>query len=203
MRGPAYIDAPQRLPAWLRLGLWVSRRIAGEDLLIGRLLGWYPRAAVGSGVLEALIADAEGRVDERLLKLARLQASFAVACPFCADLNGVELERCRVTPEELAALRGQVPLEAVPTFGPAERLALAYVRLISQTPLRVPREIVDQLGEHFSEREIVVLATTAAQVNYWSRLIQALGVPPLGRSGVCLVQPGLVPAGEQSDTERR
>ena len=29
-----------------------------------------------------------------------------------------------------------------------------------------------------NEREIVILATTSAQVNYWARLIQALGCPP-------------------------
>ncbi|MFO7624619.1 MAG: hypothetical protein R6V73_09730 [Anaerolineales bacterium] len=42
---------------------------------------------------------------------------------------------------------------------------------------------MSKLKESFSEREIVILATTAAQVNYWTRLIQALGCPPEGYSG--------------------
>jgi alkylhydroperoxidase family enzyme len=36
------------------------------------------------------------------------------------------------------------------------------------------------LREAYSERELVILATTAAQVNYWARVIQALGIPPAG-----------------------
>jgi alkylhydroperoxidase family enzyme len=42
-----------------------------------------------------------------------------------------------------------------------------------------------ELKAHFTERELVVLASTAAQVNYWGRLIQALGIPPAGFSGQC------------------
>jgi hypothetical protein len=38
---------------------------------------------------------------------------------------------------------------------------------------------------NFTEREIVILASTAAQVNYWTRLLQALGVPPAGFSDHC------------------
>lgn len=37
-------------------------------------------------------------------------------------------------------------------------------------------------------REIVILASTAAQVNYWARLIQALGIPPAGFSEQCDIQ---------------
>jgi len=38
---------------------------------------------------------------------------------------------------------------------------------------------------NFTKREIVILAGTAAQVNYWARLLQALGVPPAGFSDHC------------------
>jgi hypothetical protein len=50
--------------------------------------------------------------------------------------------------------------------------------------LKFPPAFITELKEHFNEREIVILATTAAQVNYWTRLIQALGCPPAGLSGV-------------------
>ena len=48
-----------------------------------------------------------------------------------------------------------------------------------------PPEFVERLKANFTEREIVILASTAAQVNYWARLIQALGVPPMGVSDQC------------------
>ena len=38
---------------------------------------------------------------------------------------------------------------------------------------------IEELKRNFNEREIVILASTAAQVNYWDRLIQALGILPL------------------------
>ncbi len=64
--------------------------------------------------------------------------------------------------------------------GPRERAALAYARHITATPLKFPPEVIAEVRRHFAEREIVILAATAAQVNYWTRLIQALGVPPAG-----------------------
>jgi AhpD family alkylhydroperoxidase len=179
----AFINPPARLPLLLRLGVWIVQRVAGQDLLLARLLAWYPRAAFSSGVLEALIAHHEGALTERLLKLVRLQVSFAAQCPFCIDMNSAQSERFDITPAELAALRGRQAVEAVPTFSARERVALAYARQITLTPLKFPPELITAVKDQFDEREIVVLATTAAQVNYWTRLIQALGVPPARPSG--------------------
>jgi alkylhydroperoxidase family enzyme len=178
----AFIDPPRRVPLYLRLGLWLSRRLAGHDLLLARLLAWYPRVAVSSGVLEALIAHRDGQLSPRTLQLVRLQTSLAVACPFCIDLNAVNRARQSISAGELAALQGRVALEAVPSFSRRERLALEYARLITRTPLAFPLDFIERLKANFTEREIVILASTAAQVNYWARLIQALGVPPIGVS---------------------
>lgn len=176
----AFIEPPARLPWWLRLSLWYARRAAGTDLLIGRLLAWYPRAAVSSAVLETLVAHPEGRLDARLLQLVRLQVSYAAACPFCIAMNGEDADQNGLTAAEIAALRGEAPASAVASFSPRERAALAYARHITATPLKFPPEVIAEVRRHFAEREIVILATTAAQVNYWTRLIQALGVPPAG-----------------------
>lgn len=170
--------APPAKPFWLyRLLVQLAERVAGQPLLPARLLLWYPPAAFSSGVLEALIADGRRDLSPRLLQLVRLQTSFAVACPFCIAMNSAEVEGTPLAPEELAALRGQTPLEAVPTFSERERLAVQYARLITQTPLKFYPDFIARLKQTFTEREIVILATTAAQVNYWARLIQALGIP--------------------------
>lgn len=173
----AFIPPPKKIPFYLRIGIWVAERTAHKEMLIGRLLAWYPRAAISSGILESLIAHNEPGVDERMLKLVRLQASYAVACPFCIEMNShVETEHA-ITSEEIAAMRGQIDPQTVSTLTPRERIALEYTQQISQSPLKFPQPLVDQLTIHFSPREIVILATTAAQVNYWARLLQALGVP--------------------------
>ena len=181
----AFIAPPKHIPFYLRFGIWIAERVAKRPLLPPKLLAWYPKVAVSSGVLEALIAHRDGQLNERMFKLVRMQASFAVACPFCVDMNSAEYAQSGITPQELSALRGQVELEAVPTFSMRERLALDYTRLISRAPLAFPPAFIQTLKANFTEREIVILATTAAQVNYWARLIQALGVPPVGYSDTC------------------
>jgi alkylhydroperoxidase family enzyme len=82
-------------------------------------------------------------------------------------------------------LQGRKTPDEVLTFSDRERLAMQYAKLVSQTPLQFPLSFVEELKRHFDEREIVILASTAAQVNYWARLIQALGVPPAGFSNNC------------------
>ena len=184
----AFIDPPARIPFWLRIGILISERITGKTMLPARILAWYSRAAVGSGVLESLVAHEDGRMDKRMLKLIRMTASFAAACPFCIDMNSFEYQDCDVSDEEAEALRLHADPESVPTFSERERLAIVYSRLISQTPLAFPPEVVDRVKSVFSEREMVILSSTAAQVNYWARLIQALGIPPAGYNAECEVK---------------
>ena len=64
-------------------------------------------------------------------------------------------------------------------------MAVAYAECMTQTPLVFPPTLLDHIKQNFTEKEIVILATTAAQVNYWTRLIQAFRVPPAGFSDVC------------------
>lgn len=174
----AFIDPPKHIPFFLRIGIWFSERVTGKIMLPARILSWYPKAAIGSGVMEALVAHEDGAMDKRMLKLIRMTASIAAACPFCIDMNSHEHRAYGITDEEAASLRSDV--ERVATFSERERLAIAYTRLISSTPLKFHPEIVDKVKAAFTEREFVILASTAAQVNYWARLIQALGIPPAG-----------------------
>jgi alkylhydroperoxidase family enzyme len=125
-RREAFIRPPDRMPFFLRAGIWFAECEAGQTLLPARLLAWYPRAAFSSGILEALIADGRRDLNPRLLQLVRLQTSLAVACPFCIEMNSAELEANAIT----------------------------------------------------------------AQVNYWTRLIQALGIPRPGFSDQCAIPVG-------------
>jgi alkylhydroperoxidase family enzyme len=100
-------------------------------------------------------------------------------------MNSYRFEEQHISQEELLAIQGRKPLDEVSTFSTREKLALRYARLISQTPLQFPAEFIEELKRHFNQREIVILASTAAQVNYWARLISALGIPPAGFSEHC------------------
>jgi len=175
----AFIDPPTRIPWYLRIGLWIVRRRTGVDLLPPRLLAWYPKAAISSGVVEALIAHHDGRVTERMLKMVRMAVSFTVNCPFCVGLNSEGWERL-MTEDELAAVQGLRPLDGVASLTSRERLAIEHARLASATPLALTPEFGARLAAEFTEREVVVLATTAAQVNYWARVVQGMGAPGIG-----------------------
>ena len=52
----AFIAPPQRIPFYLRAGIWLAEKMAKRELLPPKLLAWYPPVAFSSGVLEALIA---------------------------------------------------------------------------------------------------------------------------------------------------
>ncbi len=179
----AYIAPPQRMPFYLRWGLRIAQRRTRTELLPAQLLAWYPKAALGSALLESLIAHDDGRLTERTLKLVRMAVSFAVSCPFCIGLNSEGWETL-MTPAEREAVQGLHSLDGDPAdtdniqFTDLERLAIEYARRASETPLNFDAAFGARLTATFTEREIVVLATTAAQVNYWARVIQALGCPP-------------------------
>jgi len=172
----AFIAEPRHLNPLVRLGIAVSERVTGRRMEPARLLAWYPLAAIGSGVLESLVAHREP--SKRLLKLVRITASLTASCAFCVDMNSFEAAQSGVTDAELAAL--QAGAEDDLPLTPRERTAIAYARAISATPLVFDEPLLSSLAELFSEREIVILATTAAQVNYWARTIQALGIQPAG-----------------------
>ncbi|HOW57669.1 MAG TPA: carboxymuconolactone decarboxylase family protein [Smithellaceae bacterium] len=181
----AFIDPPRKIPCYLKIGIWISKKAAGRDLLPARLLAWYPKVAISSGILEVLVAHQDGKLDKRMLKLVRLQTSFTVACPFCLDMNCHDYKDYGITEKELLALQDGAVFAEASTFSLREKLALEYARLISGSTVAFPAGFMIKLKANFTEREIVILASTTAQVNYWARLLQALGVPPAGFSDHC------------------
>lgn len=181
-----YISPPNKVPLLLRLGIKLSEKITGKTMLPARILAWYPKAAFGSGVLESLVihkpTKKEPRLTERLIKLVRMQVSFLASCPFCIDMNGTAFREAQINEEEILALQGMKKLEDVSTFSTNERLALEYTRGATATPISFTDTLIEALTNAFSQRELVIMASTIAQVNYWTRLIQAFGISPAGFS---------------------
>jgi len=185
METKSYINPPLRIPFLLKIGIMISNKVTKKDLLAPKLLAWYPKVAISSGILESLVAHGKKDLNPRILKLVRIQASISVACPFCVDMNSFEYEKDGITPEEMMGLAGNAPMEEIQSFSKQERLAIEYTKIISSTPVEMPMALIDEIKKEFTEREIVILASTAAQVNYWARLLVGLGVPPAGFSESC------------------
>jgi alkylhydroperoxidase family enzyme len=100
-------------------------------------------------------------------------------------MNSFQADETGISREELLALQEKSEFNEMDSFSDREKLAIRYTRMISSTPLKFPRDFIEELKSQFNEREVVILASTAAQVNYWARLIQALGIPPAGFSDRC------------------
>jgi len=181
----AFIKPPKKIPLFLKLGIMISRKVTGRDLLVPKLLAWYPKVAISSGILESLIAHGNKDLNERILKLIRIQTSLTVSCAFCIDMNSFGYEESDITRQEIDALSGRININEVATFSAKERIVIEYVKCVCRTPIQMPKEVSDNLILNFTEREIVILASTVAQVNYWARLIQGLGVPPEGFLDKC------------------
>ncbi len=43
----AFINPPSKNPFFSRIGIWISKKVTGKDMLPAKILAWYPKAAVG------------------------------------------------------------------------------------------------------------------------------------------------------------
>ncbi len=168
-----------RVAWYLRLGLWWARRVAGKEPLAGRLLAHAPRAALTAGIFELGAAHGPRDLGRRELAVARLVASAVSGCAFCIDMNAAGYRDAGLTRDELATLIG-VDSGEWAALGEREHAAALFAERLSSTPVEVSPELQLILRRRFSDREIVVLAATIAQVNYWARLNNGLGVPSAG-----------------------
>lgn len=179
------ISPPRKIPLFLKLGIFISRKETGKDLLVPKLLAWYPKVAISSGILELLVANGKKDLSKRILKLIRIQTSLSVSCPFCIDMNSFGYLEDGISESEMEVLRQIKSYEQVPTFLEKEIVLLKYVKNLCASPIIMPKEIYDGMIHNYTEREIVIIASTVAQVNYWARLIQGLGVPSEGFMDHC------------------
>ncbi|ACN84100.1 hypothetical protein SZ40_01005 [Brachyspira hyodysenteriae] len=182
----AYIKPPKKIPFFLKFPMWIAKKKVKKDLLLPKILAWNPKTAISSGVMEALITHNDKEVPKRLLKLIRIQISIDVACPFCIDMNSFEYDKENVTDEEIKYLQNK-DIDACPTLSNKEKIALKYISAITKTPVIISEELITEVKKEYSERAILILASTAAQVNYWARLIRGLGVPTAGFTNICKI----------------
>lgn len=173
------VAPPKRVPFLLRPALWLARRLTGKDPLPGRLLARFPKGAVAAGLFELGAPHAPRDLDARVLAVARVVASAVGGCPFCIDMNAATWREAGLSASELESLLN-LDRQRWEELAPRERIAARYSEMLSRTPVDLNESQSESLRAHFSEREIVVLAFTIAQVNFWTRFNQGLGVPAAG-----------------------
>ena len=132
--------------------------------------------------MEGLVVHDDREVPRRLLKLIRLSVSYTASCPFCIDLNALGHGEDGVNDDEVHALATAGGFETCASLSDAEKAALRYVACLTATPVRFPDAVIAGVRNHYSDRAFTLIAATAAQVNFWTRLIQGLGVSEAGFS---------------------
>jgi len=102
------------------------------------------------------------------LRVAQLQAS-----PYAA----VHLARLlRLTPRG-AALADQLRKEALGSLPAADRLALRYAELLTRDIHGVDDETFRQVRGYYNDAHVVELTATVCFFNYFTRLVEGLGLP--------------------------
>ncbi|MBK5246391.1 MAG: carboxymuconolactone decarboxylase family protein [Peptostreptococcaceae bacterium] len=183
----AYINEPGKIPILLKFGIYIAEKKTGKKMEPARILAWYPKAALSSGILESMVAHDEEGLNKRILQLIRMQVSILVNCSFCIDMNGNEFEKQDISVEEVEVLQGTRNAEDVVTFTPQERIAIQYTKEQTNTPIDENISTIELMKHHFNERQFVIIVSTIAQVNYWARLIKGFGIPPAGFREDCSI----------------
>ncbi len=169
-----FIPPPKKQPFILRFFLMIAEKIAGRRLLPARILGWYPKGAFSSAVLESLVAHGRPDLPRRLLRIIRLRVSFRVVCPFCIGFNSKDWNK-DLTLTELEALQKKDINEDI--FTEKEKDLIRFTDAGCSTPLVYSEDLRLRMKQHFTPKQLTVIALTVAQVNYWARLVEGLGAP--------------------------
>ena len=67
-------------------------------------------------------------------------------------------------------------------FTPTERIVLAYVDAMTQTPVEVPETLFERLRKEFTAEQLVELTSAIAWENYRARFDHAFGIGAEGFS---------------------
>jgi len=81
-----------------------------------------------------------------------------------------------------AQLRDLPAYEESAAFSPLEKLMLDYAVAMTKTPVEVPEALYAQLGQHFTEAQLVELTAAIAWENYRARFDHAFGIEAQGFS---------------------
>ncbi|MFA9378993.1 MAG: hypothetical protein ACERKZ_19955 [Lachnotalea sp.] len=68
----AFIKAPKKLPFYIRIGSWAAGKVTGKDLLVLKILAWYPKLAISSRIMEGMVEHDRKNLNKRILKLVRI-----------------------------------------------------------------------------------------------------------------------------------
>ena len=115
-------------------------------------------------------------VDARTKELVILRTSAAMGCRYCTQTHTVVARNAGLSVDEVAALRGEAPLEAAFT-DPRELAVARWVDVVAAGPGPVPETARRQARAHLADPELVELTLLVGATLLLNRFCTALELP--------------------------
>jgi AhpD family alkylhydroperoxidase len=115
-------------------------------------------------------------VDARTKELVILRTSAVMGCRYCTQAHTVVARNTGLSVQEVAALRGEQPLEAAFT-DPRELALLRWVDVVAAGPGPVPEAARREAGAHLDEADLVELTLLVGATLLLNRFCTALDLP--------------------------
>jgi len=113
------------------------------------------------------------QLDPELRDLAVMAAAATIGCAWCMDFGYWGATVNHAVPAEKTG--GRPDRRGSRFFSDLELLVMEYAEAMTATPPRVTDAMVEALGQHLSEAQLVELAAVIAVENLRSRISSALG----------------------------
>lgn len=132
------------------------------------LLTMQRRPAIVSafGELTAAVMDPHGAVDPGFKRLLAHFASRAAGCQYCEAHSLLAAGISGVPDEKIDAIW---EYRTSPLYSEAERVALDFALAAGSVPNAVDRELMDELGRHWSDEQIVELLAAVCLYGFLNR----------------------------------
>lgn len=176
------VDQPKGIVQ--RLALGYSRRRFKTVVDPVRAAANHSGVLVAMGALETCVEKGWRRLDPHLRWLAIQASAGAIGCSWCTDFGYYEGVQQGVDPRKV---RDVPEWRSSDAYDDRERAVLEYAECATSTPAKVEEDLVRRLHIHFSDAEIVELASFVALENFRSRFNAGLGLHSQGFSDSCRV----------------
>lgn len=158
---PRQLDAMQVTPSNSKVSPYVRTLVHDPDSYVART------------TLFNLIMYSEGGLAQEHRELAALAASAENGCAYCASVHARKHITLTGDPSIVQSLYTGGAMGDVP---PLAQTIVAFARAMSQTPVAIPKALVEDLRAHdLTADEVVDLVHSAAIFGWANRLMHTLG----------------------------
>ncbi|RXZ77779.1 carboxymuconolactone decarboxylase family protein [Paenibacillaceae bacterium] len=115
-------------------------------------------------------------LDHNLWELIKIRASQINGCAYCLDMHTKDARAMGETEQRLYMLNAW---REAPFYTEAERAALALTEAVTKiSDAGVPKELYEQVRNHFDEGQFVDLIMAINAINCWNRIAISTGMVP-------------------------